>query len=95
MSRIVVEPSELDTLARELISTHMSFDERMVHLNSVVRGIDESWTGSASTKFEELYSLWLHQFQVVSEHLSVMGVALRTVADNHRAATAANLRMWD
>lgn len=94
MTRIVVTPAELLTLADQVNGANQSISEETTGLEGLLAAILGTWIGEAADSYKGLFDQWNAGRAKMQTGLGQMETVLRQAAGNHQNASSSNLAMW-
>jgi early secretory antigenic target protein ESAT-6 len=93
MTSFHVDPNALDNAAAYINRTIDSLHSDIASLTAQLRGLDGTWSGPAALAFAAVVDEWTNSSTRVTETLSDIGVALRTIQTHYLETEQSNLRI--
>ena len=94
MSTLVVDFAALDRLRTAIEQSIHDAEQNLTTLDSQVRQLAQSWSGTAADGFQRTIADWTRGRQDLQRQLEYLRRLVATAHDNHASAVAANVAMW-
>jgi WXG100 family type VII secretion target len=91
---LVVDFTSLDDLSTSIENTIAQTEDILTTLNSQITEVAQVWSGAASAGFQRTFASWMQAQQDLRQRLSELRNLVVTAHDNHAAALATNVSIW-